>query len=117
MQRLQCFFADFNREGFNHIKLEQHYQDVTYMLFKLLGFLTHIEYRTATGRIDTVIKTPGCIYVMEFKIESTAEEAMSQIDSNDYMLPFKVDGRTLIKIGANFSNKDRNLDSWLIIEE
>ena len=117
MQRLQCFFADFNREGFNHIKLEQHYQDVTYMLFKLLGFLTHIEYRTATGRINTVIKTPGCIYVMEFKIESTAEEAMSQIDSNDYMLPFKVDGRTLIKIGANFSNKDRNLDSWLIIEE
>lgn len=117
MVRLQSLFADFNRDGFNHINLEQHYQDITYIVFKLLGFLTHIEYKTSSGRIDAVVKTHEYIYVFEFKIDRSPEEALRQIDTNGYLLPFKADGRKIIKIGANFSGKLRTLDSWLIEED
>ncbi len=116
MQRLQSIFSDFNREGFNHVNLEQHYQDITYIIMKLLGFMTHIEYRTASGRIDMLVETPSFIYLFEFKMDKSAEEAIAQIDSKDYLLPFKADNRRLIKIGANFSSKLRSIDSWLIVE-
>jgi len=116
MQRLQSFFSDFSYDGFDRINLEQHYQDITYIIFKLLGFLTHIEYKTASGRIDMVVKTPENIFVFEFKVDGTAEAALRQIDEKGYLLPFKADGRRLVKIGANFSCKTRSLDSWLIEE-
>lgn len=114
MTRLQSFLADFNYDGFSRIDLEQHYQDIVFIIAKLLGFLTHIEYKTASGRIDMVIKTSDYIYVFEFKINKSAQEAIEQIDANSYLLPFKADHRKLIKIGANFSDKTRSLDEWLI---
>lgn len=117
MLRLQSFFADFDYDGFDRLKLEQHYQDITFILFKLLGLLTHIEYKTAIGRIDMLVKTPERIYIFEFKMDSSPEAALRQIDDNSYLLPFKADGRRLIKIGANFSSKTRSLDSWIIEEE
>ena len=117
MIRLQSFFADFDYDGFNRLELEQHYQDILFIIAKLLGFLTHIEYKTSSGRIDMVIKTPDIIYVFEFKMNQSAEKAMSQIDSKSYLLPFKADGRKLVKIGASFSDKTRSLDNWIIDEE
>ncbi len=116
MTRLQSLFADFNRDAFNRLRLEQHYQDITYLVFKLLGFLTEVEYKTATGRIDMVVRTPEFIYVFEFKVDGTAESALRQIDDRGYLLPFVADGRSVIKIGANFSGKTRSLDTWLIGE-
>ena len=116
MTRLQSFFSDFDRDGFNRINLEQHYQDIIFIVAKLLGFLTHIEYKTSSGRIDMVIETPNYVYIFEFKMDKSAEEALRQIDGKSYTLPFKADKRNLIKIGANFSSKIRGLDSWIIEE-
>ena len=78
-----------------------------------MGFYTDIEYKTASCRIDMVVKTSAYIYVFEFKIDRSAQEAMAQIDSKDYLLPFKSDGRTLVKVGANFSTETRSIDSWI----
>lgn len=114
ISRLQSLFSDFNQDGFNRIETEQHNQDVVFIIMKLLGFYTHIEYKTASGRIDLLVKTPAYIYVFEFKINKTAQEAMDQINSKDYLLPFKADGRQLIKIGANFSDKIHTLNDWIV---
>lgn len=114
MQRLQSMYADFNSDGFNFINLEQHYQDVAYLVFRLLGCLVNAEYKSATGRMDMVVKMPDYIYVFEFKMNKSAAEALTQIDTKDYLLPFRADGRKLVKIGANFSNEMKNLDSWII---
>lgn len=110
MTRLQGLFADFNQDGFHLLKLEQHYQDVIFIIMKLMGFYTQIEYKTTFGRIDLLVKTAKYIYVIEFKIDKSASEALEQINSKDYLLPFKSDGKKIIKIGANFSNKTRTLD-------
>lgn len=116
MRRLQSLFADFQYDAFDLGHLERHYQDVIFIVMKLMGFYTDIEYKTASGRIDMVVKTHDYIYVFEFKIDKTAREALVQIDSRSYLLPFSADGRRLVKVGANFSSAMRTLDSWIIEE-
>ena len=112
MKRLQSFFADTPYELVRDLEL--HYQNVMFILFKLLGFYTQAEYHTSEGRIDMVVKTHDYIYVMEFKLDGTAEEAMQQIESKDYPLPFKCEGRKLVKLGVNFSNEKRNVERWVV---
>ncbi|MDR1341791.1 MAG: PD-(D/E)XK nuclease domain-containing protein, partial [Prevotellaceae bacterium] len=64
--------------------------------------------------IDAVIKTADAIYVFEFKMagHGTAETALEQIDSKNYLIPYTTDGRQLVKIGAEFSEKERGLSRW-----
>ena len=73
-----------------------------------------MEYHTNNGRIDLVLQTPNYIYVMEFKLHGTADEALQQINDKGYALPFAKDPRTLYKIGVNFSQETRNIDKWLV---
>ena len=113
-RRLQSFFADTPYELARD--LERHYQNVLFIVFKLLGFYTRAEYRTSNGRIDMVVKTDRYIYVMEFKLDGTAEEAIRQINEKGYAAPFASDGRTLYKIGVNFSNAIRGIEGWIVEE-
>ena len=115
MRRLQSFFADTPYEVIRD--QERHYQNVLFIVFKLLGFYTQVEYHTSDGRIDLVVKTPRFIYVMEFKLEGSAEEALRQIEEKQYAKPFEGDDRKLYKIGVNFSSKTRNIEKWLIEEQ
>lgn len=64
--------------------------------------------------IDLVLQTDKFIYIMEFKLEGTAEEALQQINDKRYALPFEADGRKLFKIGVNFSEKTRNIEKWVV---
>lgn len=112
MKRLTTFFADTPYELTRDLEL--HYQNVMFILFKLLGFYTQAEYHTSEGRIDMVVKTQEYIYVMEFKLDGTAEEAMQQIESKEYALPFECDGRKLVKVGVNFSYEKRNVERWIV---
>ena len=96
--------------------LELHYQNVLFIVFKLMGFYVKVEYHTSEGRIDLVLQTDSYIYVMEFKLDGTAEEAMQQINDKHYARPFEGDGRKLFKIGVNFSIKTRNIEKWIVEE-
>ena len=69
--------------------------------------------RNARGRADAVVKTPAYIYIFEFKLNGTAEEALQQIDDKGYLIPYQADGRKLIKIGVEFSATERNISRWL----
>lgn len=111
LTRLQAFFADFPYEL--NDKTERHYQVVFYLVFKLMGQFTDAEVRSARGRADAVVKTPKYIYVFEFKLNGTAEEALRQIDDKKYLIPYQVDGREVIKVGVEFSAEERNIARWL----
>ena len=97
--------------------LEVHYQNVLFIVFRLMGFHVAVEYRTSNGRVDLVLKAREYIYVMEFKFDGTAEEAIRQINEKGYAAPFKADGRTVIKIGVNFSRETKTIDTWLAEED
>ena len=66
-----------------------------FIVFKLVGFYTQVEYHTSKGRIDLVLQADKLIYVLEFKLDGTAEEALQQIHDKHYALPFASDGRKL----------------------
>ena len=113
-RRLQSFFADTTYEVIRDQEL--HYENVLFIVFKLVGFYTKVEYHTSEGRIDLVLQTDKFIYIMEFKLNGTAEEALQQINDKHYALPFEMDERKLFKIGVNFSAETRNIEKWIVEE-
>ena len=112
MERLKVFFADIPYELSNNN--EKHYQAIFYVVFSLMGQYIDAEVRSAKGRADAVVKTKESIYVFEFKLNGTAEEAIQQIDTNGYLIPYKLDDRKLVKVGVEFSKKERNINRFII---
>jgi hypothetical protein len=111
-KRLSSLFADTPYELVKD--LENHYQNVLFIVAKLMGLYVKAEYHTSEGRIDLVLQTDAYTYIMEFKLNGTAEEALAQINDKSYALPFAVDNRKLVKIGVNFSSKTRNIERWVV---
>lgn len=112
IKRLKSFFADTPYELVKD--LENHYQNVLFIISRLMGFYTKAEYHTSEGRIDMVIQTADYCYVLEFKLDGTAEEALAQIQDTNYALPFEMNGQKIIRIGMNFSSTTRNIDGVVI---
>jgi hypothetical protein len=111
-KRLSSLFADTPYELVKD--LENHYQNVLFIVSKLMGLYVKAEYHTSEGRIDLVLQTDAYTYVMEFKFDGTAEEALAQINDKNYALPFAADNRKLVKVGVNFSSKTRNIERWIV---
>lgn len=96
------------------LKHEKYYQTIFFTAFTLIGAMTKAEVVTSIGRIDAVVKTKTDIFIFEFKLSGTAEEAMAQIHDRRYADAYRDDGRRITIIGASFDQKERNLDHWLI---
>ena len=111
LTRLQAFFADFPYEL--NAQTERHYQVVFYLVFKLMGQFTEAEVRSARGRADAVVKTPKFIYIFEFKLNGTAEDALKQIQEKGYLIPFQSNEREIVKVGVEFSAEERNINRWI----
>ena len=95
---------------------ERGFETTFWLIFTLLGIQLETEFKTATGRIDAVLKAPDAIWVMEFKYDKDAQTALRQIDDKGYLVPFAADTRKLYKVGVNFSAQTRTVDEWVIEE-
>jgi hypothetical protein len=115
LRGLTAFFADTPYELFR--ELENHYQNVLYIVSKLMGFYVRAEYHTSQGSIDMVLQTTDYTYVMEFKLDGTAEQALQQINDKHYTQPFETGHRRLIKVGVNFSSTTRNIERWVVEQQ
>lgn len=112
MQRMKAFFADTSYQVVGNAEL--YFQNAMYLVFKIMGFYTQVERPTSDGRIDAVIQTPDYIYIIECKLDRTADEALRQINDSDYAAPFAMDKRRIYKIGVNFSSQTRGVEQWII---
>ena len=112
MQLMQSLMAGIPYELVR--ELENHYQNVMYIITKLMGFYVQAEYHTSNGRIDLLIGTDEYVYIIELKFEGSAKDALEQINNKDYALPFNTTGKQIIKIGANVSKETRNIDEWIV---
>ena len=114
MRRLETLFADndYRVQG----NQELYFQNVLYVFFKLLGFYVEVERPTSDGRMDMIVKTDDYIYIFEFKLDKSADEALQQIEDKGYALPYAADQRRLYKIGVNFSSERRCIGDWKIVE-
>ena len=114
MRRLEGFFANGDYQVMGD--LEVYFQNTLYVIFRMLGFYVEVERHTTNGRMDIVIQTPEYIYIMELKINQSADIALQQIEGKGYAKAFMNDGRKLFKIGINFSTEKKLIDDWTVVE-
>ena len=112
LERLKSFFASIPNKLNN--KEEKHYQTIFYLFFRLMGQYIDVEVDTAIGRADAVVKLQDTIYVFEFKVDGTPEEALTQINSKKYAIPYQADHRKIVKVGVNFDSATRTIGEWKI---
>ena len=118
-------------------KSEKHFQTIIYLIFSLLGYYTQAEVKSAIGRADAVCWTKDRIYVFEFKVDGSADEALRQIDDKGYLIPYRFESpesyevastssatskgsatdKELVKVGVNISTQTRTIESWRISSE
>ena len=113
LERTRSFFASIPYDLEN--KTEKHYQTIFYLLFRLMGQYVDAEVKSAVGRADVVVRLTDAVYVFEFKYDGTPDEALAQIDSKQYALPFQADGRKVFKVGVNFDSATRTIGDWKIV--
>jgi len=119
MKMLQAYFATIEYDAIpKKLQVEKFYQFIFWQLFTLMGQFVQTEVKNNKGRADAVVKTADSIYVFEFKMDdnATAEEALAQINSKDYAIPYTTDHRKIVKIGVEFSQKERGIKRWLIVK-
>ncbi len=94
---------------------EGHYQQMFYVIFSLLtAWMVDVEVHTPNGRVDIVIMTRTRIYLVELKINKSAQVAMNQINLKDYRQRFSLSGLPVVKVGVSFDSATHNITDWLI---
>lgn len=97
-------------------KCEAFYKLIIYIVFSLLNSKVDTEVKSILGRADVVIKTKTDIFVLELKVDDTVENALAQIDSKGYAIPYEADSRKVTKCGICISSEARNIANWRIID-
>ena len=98
----------------DQMECERYFQYTFYLIVKMLAFYSTVaEKETSEGRIDCVVECPDYVYIIEFKLNSSAEAALKQIEEKGYAKPYAADSRKLIAIGINFSSEKGTIDGFL----
>ncbi len=113
MQLLRSFYSSIPYDA--EKQDEDHYKTIFYLIFRLASaFVVRTEERSAAGRCDALIETEDTIYVFEFKLDGTAEEALKQIDDKGYAIQYEAGDKKIVKVGVNFENDKRTIERWVI---
>ena len=120
MREMQAYLAGIPYvEGFKQkladaATAEGFYEYTLYLVFSMLNVYVRTQVKCAGGRVDMVVWMPDAIYVLELKTNGTAEEALEQIDTKGYAIPYQTDGRKVVKIGVKFNPDTRVPENWVI---
>ena len=120
LEAMQAYFAsipylDFGGKELDDItKYEAYYEVLTYVVFSIFNCRTFTQVKVARGRTDVVVFMRDAVYVMELKMHGTAQEALDQINSKDYAIPYQAEGKPVVKIGIAFSQETKTVSDWII---
>ena len=116
---LTSFFADIPytmRRKDSEREKERYFQYTFYLLLRLMSIYTvQLERVQSEGRVDCIVETPQYVYIFEFKLDGSAEDALQQIEEKGYARSFLTDVRPVYKIGVNFSSKNGTIEGWKIV--
>ena len=113
MERINNIFAAAPKQT-NQKQYELNCQAFVWLIFKLMGEFVLCEVQNGKGRSDAVVWQKDAIYIFEFKMDGSAKEALEQINSKDYPIAYKNDGRKIVKVGVNYSSAEKQLTEWVI---
>lgn len=113
LQLLQDYFETL--PYCNVTNYEGHYQQMLYIIFTLLtGFVVDVKVHTPKGRVDMVLLTNTDLYLLELKLNKSAQAAMRQINLKNYHWRFALSGKSITKVGINFDSTKGNIEDWII---
>ena len=113
MQLLRSFYSSIPYDA--EKQDENHYKTIFYLIFVLAtDYVVRTEERSAAGRCDALIETEDTIYLFEFKLDGTAEEALQQIDDKGYAIQYEAGDKRVVKIGVNFEKDKRTIERWIV---
>ena len=117
LKRFQALFETLPYANDKNVALiERDFQNVIFLVFSILGYNTISEPHFSKGRADVILINKNFVYIFEFKVDQDAQTAISQINLKNYAGRYNMDGRKILKIGANFSSKEKNLTDWVVEE-
>ena len=114
-ETLKIFFANIPYDISSRAP-EETYQAVFCAILYFIGVGVTPEVRTNEGRIDAVMETPDHVYVMEFKRDRSAAEAMAQIKEKKYYERFLGAGKKITLVGVSFDSDKRTIAEWVTEE-
>lgn len=109
---LNAILADLPHEVFEKQR-EGLYHGLIHLIFSYLGMFVNSEVHSSQGRADAVVQTLTDIFIFEFKFNKTAQEAIDQIETNNYPQKYQTSGKTITGIGLNFNADKREIDGWI----
>ena len=96
---------------------ERYFHYTFYLLMRMVSCYTiYTEKQQSEGRVDCIVETPDYIYIFEFKLDGTADEALQQIEDKGYARPYEADNRKLFKVGIVFSSETGTVNEFETIE-
>ena len=96
---------------------ERYFHYTFYLLMRMVSVYTvYTEKQQSEGRVDCIVETPNYIYIFEFKLDGTADEALSQIEEKGYVRPYEADSRKLFKVGTVFSSETGTISDFKVME-
>lgn len=119
LRSLTAFLASIPYDAHGSLKdmdiTEKHFQYTFYLLLRLIGvycIAIHCEDRQSYGRVDCTLEMEEYVYIFEFKMDGSAQEALEQIEKMHYAQPYLTDKRKVICMGVNFSSTTRTVEGW-----
>ena len=101
----------------NERERERYFHYTFYLIMRLIGVYTvYTEKVQSHGRVDCIVETPEYIYIFEFKLDGSVDDAMRQIEEKGYAREYESDNRKLYKIGAVFSSDTGTIEEWKMVE-
>ena len=99
----------------NEVERERYFQYTFYLIMRLVSVYTvYTEKVQSQGRVDCIVETPQYVYIFEFKLDGTAEEALRQIEEKGYAREYALDSRKIYRIGASFSSETGTINDWAV---
>ena len=114
LEHMQAYMAKIPYDLEN--RSEKHFQTILYLMFSFINIYIRTEVKSAAGRADAVMHMPDAVYVFELKVDKSADEALAQIDDRGYMIPYKAEGKRLVKVGISFDSTQRTISEWKVVE-
>ena len=110
------FLADIPytaRRKENERERERYFQYTFYLIFKIVSTYTvTVEQPQSQGRVDCIVETPKYVYIFEFKLDGSADDALTQIEERGYAAPYSAGSRRVFRIGASFSSATGTIEEW-----
>ena len=122
MQEMKAFLAKVPyvegfKEKLKEVKnYEGFYEYTFWLIFNMLNVYARTQVKCAGGRIDFVVEMPDTTWVFELKVNGTAQEALNQINSKNYALPYETEGNKVVKVGVQFDRETMTVGKYLIAE-